>query len=234
MKKFTLISAIIFVTFIGCSDKNNQDAADSELKSNASEKVKDAAGMSAEEINNQTSNTNVVKKYPLKSGIITFERKGFGNTTKEIVYFDEYGIKERHENYNSEGQIEEIRFTDSDKMYVINFKYSDEKVAYIMGPGHSGTEMKFIAEPFNNDEQKAKYGYSKLANIKIAGKDCESYSTKTNMGEVTFAGWNNILLYSKAVMSAGESIVQAIDIKENAAVEASLFKIPEGFEARKM
>lgn len=238
MKNLVYLFTFLFLlTFISCGDKESsagsEEEISSELKKKASEKVEDLTGMSSEDINN-ISSENVTKKYPFKSGIITFEKNEFGSPSKMMIYFDNYGIKERNETYNSDGKLEEIRFTDGEKMYLITYKYSSDKIAYIMGPGFSGTEMKFVAEPFTRDEDIQKYGYKKLPNIQVIGKDCEAYITTNSMGEVTFAGWNNILLYSKTKMKMGEFVTQAVNFQENANVEAGLFKVPDGYEVKKM
>src|SRR5690606_32486061 len=122
-KKRSLLTALLLLfNFYGCGE------SDEEVQIKASDKVKEITGIQEE----ASSDFNMVKKYPLKSGIIKFERKILGETSKVVVYFDDYGTKERNESYNPEGNIEEIRFTDGEKMYVISYKYSDESVAYIV------------------------------------------------------------------------------------------------------
>lgn len=174
----------------------------------------------------------VLKKYPVKSGVIRFERTGISDKVKIMVYFDNYGITERNETYNSEGNVEEIKIADGEKMYVINFKYSEDKIAYITGPGKFGTEMKFVAEPFTSEEDIAKYQFKKLPNMNVAGKNCEAYSTATATGEVIFAGWSNICLYSETKSKYGDSKTVAVEINENVPVDPGFFKIPEGFEIK--
>ncbi len=222
MNKIILTSiAVLFIFITGCSD-------------NSTKSEKNIKALTNDAASNAVSNINVIKKYSMKSGIITFEKKGLSDTKKEMVYFDDYGTRERHEIYNSDGNIEEIRFTDGDKMYIINNKYNKDKIAYIMGSGRNGTQMKFIAEPFITDKDKKQYGYSKIPDMRILEKNCEAYITKTAMGEVTFAGWNNILLYTKTKLSIGESVSQAIKFDENAKFDDSLFKVPDGYEVKNM
>ncbi len=103
-----------------------------------------------------------------------------------------------------------------------------------MEPGHSGTELKFVAEPFRTEKRGKKYDYIKLPNITVAGKNCEAYSMKSSAGRVIFAGWNNILLYSKTVISIGEMQIKAVEIRENANVDASMFKVPGGYAVKNM
>jgi hypothetical protein len=40
-----------------------------------------------------------IKKYDIKSGIVTFESIGLGMTSKVVLYFDDYGAKEAEEKY---------------------------------------------------------------------------------------------------------------------------------------
>ena len=230
MKFFKYILAVILILALsGCGNKKTSPG-----ESIDSKQLKEATGMTGKEIKEAAAGVKLSKKYPVKSGIITFEKSGVIGKKKTVVYFDDYGVRERNESYNADGNIEEIRFSDGDKMYVINFKYSKDKIAYIMGPGHSGTEMKFVAEPFNSETDKQKYQYKKLGSMNIAGKTCEAYSTKTASGEVTFAGWNNILLYSKTKISMGEMVNKAVDIKENVSIDDSMFKVPMGYEIKNM
>ncbi len=224
-----MLSVFFLIILFGCGDQGKDDA-----QSIADENLKETTGMSSDEIQKEAEKITVAKKYPIKSGIITFKRTGVLGEQKVIVYFDDYGTKERTETYKSDGSIEEIRFTDGEFMYKITYEYSDEKVAYIMGSGKYGTEMKFDPDPFRNEERKQKYQFKKLPNMNIIGKDCEAYSTTNKMGTTTFAGSNGILLYSKAEVSVGTMETVAVDFKENESVDSDLFKVPDGYTTKEI
>lgn len=229
MKKiYYLFTVLILLLLIGCGSEENKDeqSKDSVLK--------ETTGMTQDEIESQVQSAVVSKKYQIKSGSISFERTGVIGDQKIIVYFDDYGIKERSETYNADGTVAEIKFSDGETMYYLTNSHADEKIAYIMGSGKFGTEMKFEPDPFRNDEKrKEKYQFKKLPNIDILGRDCEAYSTTIKLGTTTFAGYDGLLLYTKAELSIGISVTKAVDIKENVDVDNSLFMVPEGYTTQK-
>ena len=150
------------------------------------------------------------------------------------VYFDDYGIKERNESYNTEGKLEEIKIADGENLYVISHRYSDDKVAVRTGSGKFGCEMKFVADPFRKDEDKAKNNYQRLDDMQVAGKTCQAYSMESRMGKTVFAGWEGLLLYTQVTLSMGENVTQAVSLEENAEVDAALFKVPEDYTVQQM
>ena len=173
-----------------------------------------------------------LKKYPLKSGVIAFEQTGALGNAKVIVYFDDYGIRERHESYDTKGNLTEVRFTDGKNMYKIDHRNSDDKVGWLMGSGTFGTEMKFEAEPFRKEKQKKKHHYKRLPDMNILGRKCNAYSTESRAGKTTFAGWNNILLYSEVKTKFGDTLTRAVRFDENATVSADRFQVPAGYEVK--
>jgi hypothetical protein len=224
-----LIFALL-ILLIGCADEGKDD-----VQTNIDKQLKENIGLTESEIIEQASKINIAKKYPIKSGVITFNCNGIMEGQKVIVYFDDYGTKERNELYTEDASIFEIRFTDGEFMYKLSRPDETEKTAYIMGPGKYGTEMKFDPDPFRNDDKrKEKYQFKKLPNINIVGRDCEVYSSTIKMGTTTFGGWNGIHLYSKVEFSMGISETVAIDFKENEPVDAGLFKVPPGYTALKI
>ena len=222
MRFFKLISATLLVlTLSHCGNKGTN-----------SQMPKDNIKQNAGQLNKP--NAQAAKKYSLKSGIIQFEKDGLAGKNKIKVFFDEFGTKERNETYNSKGNLEEIRFSDGRNMYLINFKFGEAKTAVITGPGNYGTEMKFIAEPFNNETDKQKFNYFRLEEMNIAGKECQAYSMKSPGTDVLYAGWNNILLYSETNTPLGTIRIKATEIEENTKVDPALFKVPEGYKVKTM
>lgn len=225
---FFIIVMLLFMS--GCGE-----SADNKEQTDIDKQLKETTGFTESELESQVAAAKSMKKYSIKSGIITFERKGVIGNQKVIVYFDDYGSKERNETYNEDGSLEEIRFTDGENMYKVLGDNSGEKVAYIMGPGKFGTEMKFESDPFKNSEKRrAKYQFKKLENMNILGKDCELYSMTTGRNVTTFGGWNSLHLYSKVDMSIGITETIAVDLKENASVDPELFKVPSDFTVQKI
>lgn len=218
MKKLNVIFLFVIISAFAACGNNNND-------SNNGNQGKDMP----------LATTQMVKKYPLKSGVITFQRGGVIGSAEIIVYFDDYGKKERNEVYGEDGMISEITMSDGVNMYKFTKESMDAKTVYIMGPGLHGTEMQFVTDPFNNNEKrKEKYEYKKLDNMNIAGKDCEAYNVKSSGGKTTFAGWEGILLYTKVVLSVGNMETIAVDFKENVDIDPDLFKIPADYKTEKM
>lgn len=65
--------------------------------------------------------------------------------------------------------------------------------------------------------------------MEILGKPCQAYSVKSDSAETTFAGWNDLLLYVKVTMKMGDTVSRAVDLKENAKIDAALFQVPAGY-----
>ncbi|MBU1096532.1 MAG: hypothetical protein KKB34_08640 [Bacteroidetes bacterium] len=228
MNRFVALYLVVLLPIIiACGSTNNENDTDKLLKDNIS--------LNSAEISPQSNSASIVKKYPFKSGIISFQRGGVIGNAEIIVYFDDYGTKERNEVYGEDGILSEITMSDGVNMYKIRKREGDEKIAYLMGSGLHGTEMKFVVDPFNNNEKrKTKYEYQKLNNMNVIKKVCEAYRIKSSGGKTTFAGWNGLLLYTKVEMSMGTMETIAVDFKENADVDPGLFKIPGDFKIEKM
>lgn len=230
MNKFYSFIIIVLVLFItGCGE-----TADSNEQSSTDKQLKETTGFTESELETQVAAAKISKKYSIKSGIITFERKGVIGNQKVIVYFDDYGTKERNETYDENSTLIEVTMSDGENMYKMRNPNSEEKIAYVMGPGKFGTEMKFEPDPFKNSEKRrTKYQFKKLENMNILGKDCELYSMTTGGNVTTFGGWNSLHLYSKVDMSIGITETIAVDLKENVSVDPNLFKVPEGYITQK-
>jgi len=99
------------------------------------------------------------------------------------------------------------------------------------GPYSPGTETRFDWNSVaDRDKQSGKA--KKLANMTIAGKNCEAYELITGDTTTQYAGWNSILLYLNVISKSVTSTTKAIKIEENAAVSADKFKIPAGFAVK--
>lgn len=190
----------------------------------------EAAIQSAREIIEDTPPPT--KKYQIKAATITYENVvksgSFNIIQKTVVYFDDYGIKERKDTYDDEDNLTESFFSDGQNLYLL---LHEKEEAFDRGKAFRGTEFKFDWEEISADEKK-KGNAEKGTNEMVAGKNCEVFYHKTNLGRSKFAGWNNICLLTEASGSYGETINRAIDIKEGA-VAANLFTLPEGYTLQK-
>lgn len=167
-----------------------------------------------------------IKKYPIKSGIITFDNDMLGINQKSVLYFDDYGTKETNETYDNDA-VKEMRICDGKKNYTVNFQ---QKSAYEIGACSRGIAYKFDWDEISKADQK--YKVKKGPNMTIAGKDCESYSMEASEYPTTFAGWNNICLYQETKSKFGTVTMKAVKVEE-VDVPAEKFQVPAGFEIKK-
>jgi hypothetical protein len=228
MKKFNVfVCSCLFSALLFSACDN--DGADDKIPETAAE-MQDAAASATPAANNG------IKKYGVKSGIITYENtisEGIP-PIKSVVYFDDWGMKECKETYNN-GALKEAFFSNGKNLYLV---LPAEKTAYNRGNAYSGTEMKFNVE----DVQKsAEYMKKDGKNVKvevlpketIAGKECEVMLFDQGNGNPTkFAGWQGITLLTE-LQGQIKSVNKATDIKTDVPVPADKFAVPAGYAEKK-
>lgn len=157
------------------------------------------------------------KKYGIKSAIITLETTmkmmGMTFTTKSIVYFDEYGMKECKESYK-DGKLEEFFFSDGKSLYKVAH---DQKRVSKAGTASRGTEFKFDRNEISDKDKKA--GKAKqLSTMTVAGKTCQSYEYSDGGTTTKFAGRSSICLLTETKMKDMSTLTRALKIEENAKI----------------
>ncbi len=170
-----------------------------------------------------------VKKYQLPAGTITYETKSkagnYNSVTKSIVYFDDYGMKERKDSYDEEGNLKESFFSDGQSLYLL---IHEDKSAFKRGNAYRGTEFKFDWDEIpskDKDSGKAKKG----GNETILGKDCEVFYHESSVGKAKYAGWQNICLAMDMEGSGVISKTIAQQIEEGP-VPAEKFAVPADYK----
>jgi len=168
------------------------------------------------------------KKYDIKSGIITFETKAnvgdLSITTKSLVYFDDYGIKECREMFE-EDVLKESFFSDGKNLYGVYFA---DRMATKRGAAYRGTEYQFNWNDISDKDKKA--GKAKqLPGLTVAGKKCESYEYTDGGTTTKYAGWNRICLLIDLTSKDMRSVTRAVKVEENVKVPGSKFAVPAGF-----
>jgi hypothetical protein len=179
-------------------------------------------------VENQATEAYTFHKYGIKSGIVTFETSMAGMKIKSVLYFDDYGAKEADEKYTGEN-VTSITVCDGKERYDLK---PSQKTAYSGGTCGYGRGIAFRFawdEVSKEDQAKGK----KLANMNIAGKDCEAFSIDLGSSFTVYAGWQNINLYLKTTTSGMDAIIQATKIEENVDIPASKFQVPDGYEIKK-
>jgi len=171
------------------------------------------------------------KKYDIKSGIITFETAIEMGTMKMknkiMVYFDDYGMKECHENYDGE-KLKSSLFSDGQMVY--NVQYA-KKTAYKRGKAYSGTEFRFDWNDIS-EKDKTSGKAKKLPNVTVAGKNCESYMVGSSTDKTVYAGWGHVCLMIDVSSSTMRSLIKAVKFEENAKVPPEKFAVPAGYKMK--
>lgn len=212
LKNLTLL--LLCSAIISCSGKKKQN------DTTAQEQPESAPAEAPAEV-------PAIKKYQIKSGIVTFYNEGMGIKSKVVLYFDDYGMKEAEEKYDGE-TIKDATLCDGKNRYTIVYK---EKAAYESGECFRGVAYKFDWSEIERAPEQ--YKGKKLPNVTIAGKDCESYSIQSGKSPIVYAGWNNICMMIDQESSFGKITYKAVSIEENATIPEGKLTIPDGFVVKK-
>ncbi len=171
------------------------------------------------------------KKYDVKSGVITFERiMDLGSaklSNKVVVSFDDYGMKECRDEY-ADGEIKESFFTDGARTYTTMYA---KKTTFRRGEAGRGTEYRIAWEEVPGPE-KSSGAAKQVSGLQIAGKDCDGYVIENKKDKTTYAGWGHVCLLLDTRTGNIHVIQKAVKFEENAAVPASKFEPPQGFEVK--
>jgi hypothetical protein len=174
----------------------------------------------------QTTDT-AKHKYEIKSAKIIFTTNFAGAAGEKILYFDDYGRKEREDFYEG-GKLIESVLTDGKIIYKIRYK---DKTALNLGITQNGTAYRFNWDEIPENQKKEGFAI-KTENMNIAGKYCQSYKID-NSGIITvFAGWNGICLYAEQKSESGKAITKAISIDESEIIPPDIFRLPKGIRVR--
>lgn len=211
-KNLTLL--LLCSAIISCSGnkKQNDTTTQEQAASNAAE---------------APAEVTAIKKYQIKSGIVTFYNEGMGIKSKVVLYFDDYGMKEAEEKYDGE-TIKDATLCDGKNRYTIVY---NEKAAYESGECFRGVAYKFDWSEIERAPEQ--YKGKKLPNVTIAGKDCESYSIQSGKSPIVYAGWNNICMMIDQESSFGKITYKAVSVEENATIPEGKLTIPAGFAIKK-
>lgn len=209
---FCLLPLLFIFTSCGNSGGKNESS------STGTEITETTAGMPATVAN---------KKYGIKSGIVTYESTGMGFTVKVILYFDDFGAKEAEEKYDVNNSIEQTSICDGTNRYTLIYK---DKTAQNNGACYNGIAYRFDWNEASKGDPK--YNPQKLANLTIAGKDCESFSLLAGGNTVTYAGWNNVCLLIDQATQFGQITYKAVSFEDNPSIPADKFSVPSGFQVK--
>lgn len=166
-------------------------------------------------------------KYGIRSGIITFQTamKTFSvdYEYKTIVYFDDYGIRERRDTYRGD-TLTETLMSDGERTYRIMHA---QRRAYWSGKARQGTEPRFGWDKLTEDDFESGK-VERLPDERIAGKTCLVYAVRSGQVYAKYAGWKDIILLSEIKSEGGYISTRAVKVQARK-VPASTFQIPEGY-----
>jgi hypothetical protein len=172
-----------------------------------------------------TAQVQAINKYDIKSAIITLESvmkvAGMEIKTTKLVYFDDYGIKERVETY-SNGKLSIVIFTDGKDRISLSL---DKKTATRDGNGDNGTGPHVDINFFGTTKDIESGVVKQLPPMILAGQTCEVFHVNTGSAVQTYAAWKKVMVYTKIDVAE----MKAVKIEANAVVPKEKFQIPAGF-----
>lgn len=217
MKNILCIAiALSFLSLAGCSKDNSQENG----------------GQNASSENSTNAATPSKGKYQIKSGIVELkvENNMMDADSKQTLYFDDFGKKERTETYTElqmMGQsIKSIGIVLNDGEYSYSFdpeKKTGTKTK-VFG-SHTGAQYDF--ENFS-EEMKKDWNLKKEGTINILGKNCDKYymDNKGMKMKGTVCLWNGIALESDIDMGGLKMKITALSVKENAEIPSDKLTVP--------
>jgi hypothetical protein len=171
-------------------------------------------------------NAHAVNKYDIKSGIITLESvmkvsKTMTIKMTKILYFDDFGAKEREETY-ANGKLNGVRFTDGKDLISLSI---DKKTARKEGHGDRGLGPQVDINFFGTTEDIKAGIVKKMPPMTLAGQTCEVFQYKKGKSLQIHAAWKKIKVYSKL----DSTEIKAVKIEPNANITKDKFQIPAGY-----
>jgi hypothetical protein len=168
-------------------------------------------------------------KYDIKSGIVTLESimiisKTMSIKTTKIIYFDDFGAKEREETY-ANGKLNGVRFADGKDKFSLSI---NKKTAIKEGAGDRGLGPQVDINFFGTTKDIESGIVKKMPPMILAGQTCEVFQYKKGKNLQIHASWNKVLVYSKLESTE----IKAVKIEPNAKIPKDKFQIPAGFTLR--
>jgi len=163
------------------------------------------------------------KRYAVKSGKIESEFGPKGITMKRVLWFDDFGAKERTELFY-DGKLTEINIVDGSHKYSIRVSNSD-KVAWKTAWSYG------LMKEVNLDQVKNGKGITILPKMNILGFECDAYKAEYKEYVVTMAGYKGVqlLMDSTGKMAVTDKATKAeFDVE----VPAGMFAVPEGYTVK--
>jgi len=169
------------------------------------------------------------RKYAIKSGIAKTKTITGGHQTEGMQYFDDYGAVETlTQRIEVPGLItyDAVTVTKGDKIWL--FTQEGEKLSASKKADNPLPDLNFLNL---TDEVKAKYKIEEVGEDTFLGKPCKVYTYETvqNRRKVSWKTWvyKGFSLKYEAKYSRRDVLYEVVEFKENVAVPAEKFQIPD-------
>ena len=219
-----LIAILPLVFLFSCSNSNKESANNPSVDA-----AKDQASALTNGATSAAAPASTAKKYESKSGIVTYETtvsvSGMTIKSKQILYFDDYGVKECQEEYKMENGayvLDKMDFVKDGFRYIISPSQKTGVKTKAQGTG--------VAAKFDMDEATTLKDsqFKKIGDETVCGKLCNGFSMVTPSGNIKMYGWNKVTL--KTITDSPEMKMStttiATKVEENVAIPAGKFEIP--------
>jgi len=175
------------------------------------------------------ANKPAYARYDLKSGIITFKASVVFMDQEMILYFDDWGLKQRTEiNVSVMGkEAKNVTITDTSFVYL----YDPDKKTGTRTPidPKSPDNINFTAL---NDDVIKTFSITKEGEEKVLDRLCTVYSMDYKKADINgkFYIWNGIALKTETSAKGISIKMEATKIEENVSIPAEKFIIPKDIQ----
>jgi hypothetical protein len=214
IRKILSVFSVALLALLGTSCSNNAGDTSS---------ITDDKNVTVNEISDPKRPANA--RYNLKSGIITFEATMLMMDQEVVMYFDDYGLKQRSEiNISLMGKsMKNITLTDT--AYVYSWDPESQKGNRIPVNTESPDNIDFTKL---TEKVRTMYNIRDEGSEKVLGRNCKVYSIDFKKAGVSgkYYVWNGIALKTDVLAMGNNVKMTAIKIEENVAVPAEKFRVP--------
>ena len=179
-----------------------------------------------------------LKKYDLKSGIVTYSAKVMGMDNSQKLYFDDYGAKELHETITELSMMGvktrkvSVELIKDGYRYIFDTENSTNnkdnlvkeiKKSEVLNLGSAGMGVSAAAL---TDEVKKQYDFKEEGTETVAGVSGTKFSML--MGKTRMTG----VTYKKVMLKTAMEMITIIAEKfeENASIPSEKFELPKDYK----
>jgi len=227
--KFNLLTTSVIASFVlfsaSCSNKSGSE-------SNSTDSTSTESTVTAEQ-----GPISDAKKYDIKSAIVTYSSEVMGMKNSQMLYFDDYGAKERTEAIMEMEMMGIKSRTVTVSLTKDGYKYDYELENMTNNENKLKKEIKKSKAIVNasadmskmaatmSDDMKKQYEYKEEGTETVAGVTGTKFSMK--IGKAKFTG----VLYKKVMIKTDMEMMKIIAQKfeENVSVPSDKFELPKDY-----